>query len=322
MVDVSIIIPVYNSSSTVAETLDSILSQTYVDWEAICVDDGSTDNSVKIIMEYCARDSRFSIIQRKTQKKGASVCRNIGGNVAKGKYMIFLDSDDVLAPWCIEQRLKIIKDSEYDIAIFPIGYFSNNPKEYTLTRNLYSKNHLCRFISGSPTWQTMQPIYNALVFKELGGFNIEFPRYQDVEFGIRAINDYKIKIVRNVKPDCYFRMSGNSGFITPQKAENAIKAATLLIQLVSSLWDRICSKEKSIAVLGLMVNVASLGMIAQIPVRNYFDEIMHKVNIGKMLTNKELLLLKFIMNMRSSKINQLFLKIISKVIDIKLDKGY
>lgn len=322
MIDVSIIIPVYNSSSTISETLDSILDQTYKHWEAICVDDGSSDNSVELIMEYCKKDYRISVIRRECKEKGASVCRNIGGRVANGKYMIFLDADDVLAPWCIENRLKVIKENEYDIVVFPIGYFSTDPSDYTLTRNLYSENHLCRFISGSPTWQTMQPIYRSRVFKRLGGFNVEFPRYQDVEFGIRTIIEYKIKIIKDAEPDCYFRMSGNSGFITPQKARNAIKATELLLQLVNMLWNRIDSRYKGLAILGLMVNVASLEMTAQIPVKKFFDDISHTVNLRDLLSFREFLFLKLIMNMHSTRINRLFLRVMSKIIDIKLDKGY
>lgn len=322
MIEVSIIIPVFNSSSTIPETLNSLLNQTFQNWEAICVDDGSTDGSVDIIKDYCKRDSRINFIQRDNQEKGGSVCRNIGGNAAKGKYLIFLDSDDVLASWCIEERVEVIKGGEYDMVVFPIGYFTKNPSEYTTTRNLYSKSHLCRFISGSPTWQTMQPIYRIEVFKKLDGFDIRFPRFQDVEFGVRAIINCKIKIVSDVKPDCFFRMAGDSGFITPQKAGNAIKAAELLLILVNKMWCKIDSKRKKTAVLGLMINVVSLEMTIRIPLRKFFEDISPRIDLKNLLSKKELLFLKFVMNMKSNKINSYILRVTSKIIDIKLDKGF
>lgn len=322
MIDVSIIIPVFNSSSTISETLNSLLNQSFRNWEAICVDDGSTDGSVDIIKDYCKRDSRINYIQRDCLEKGGSVCRNIGGNAAKGEFLIFLDSDDLLASWCIEKRMEVIKGGKYGMVVFPIGYFTNNPTEYTVTRNLHSKNHLCRFISGSPTWQTMQPIYRAEVFKQLGGFDISFPRYQDVEFGIRAIINCRIKIVRDVKPDCFFRMAGDSGFITPKKAENAIKAAELLLILVNKLWGKIESRRKKTAVLGLMINVVSLEMSIRIPLKKFFEDISPQIDLKKILSKKEFLFLKFIVNMNSNKINKFLLKVISKIIDIELDRSY
>lgn len=88
----SIIIPVYNVEDYLRECLDSVLGQTFTDWEAVCIDDGSTDDSAAILSEYAARDSRFRII---TQPNGGlSAARNTGLDHAQGDYILFLDSDD------------------------------------------------------------------------------------------------------------------------------------------------------------------------------------------------------------------------------------
>ena len=90
----SIIIPVYNVEPYLRECLDSVLQQTYGDWEAICVNDGSIDGSATILDEYSARDSRFRVI---TQPNGGlSAARNTGLDNAQGNYILFLDSDDWL----------------------------------------------------------------------------------------------------------------------------------------------------------------------------------------------------------------------------------
>ena len=96
----SIIIPVYNVEPYLRDCLDSVLDQTFSDWEAVCVNDGSTDHSVVILEEYTSKDSRFKIIDQ--PNGGLSAARNTGLEVAKGEYVLFLDSDDWLEPKALE----------------------------------------------------------------------------------------------------------------------------------------------------------------------------------------------------------------------------
>lgn len=91
----SIIIPVYNVAPYLRECLDSVLAQTFVDWEAICVDDGSTDESGAILDEYAAKDKRFRVIHQ--ANGGVARARNAALDVATGEWIQFVDGDDVLA---------------------------------------------------------------------------------------------------------------------------------------------------------------------------------------------------------------------------------
>ena len=88
----SIIIPVYNVASYLRECLDSVLAQAFTDWEAICIDDGSTDGSGAILDEYAVRDARFRVIHQKNA--GVSAARNAALDVAKGEWIGFVDADD------------------------------------------------------------------------------------------------------------------------------------------------------------------------------------------------------------------------------------
>lgn len=98
----SIIIPVYNVEPYLRECLDSVLNQTFTDWEAICVNDGSTDGSPDILTAYAARESRMKVI---TQPNGGlSAARNAGIKAAEGEYVLFLDSDD----WLEENTLEVL----------------------------------------------------------------------------------------------------------------------------------------------------------------------------------------------------------------------
>ena len=90
----SIIIPVYNVERYIHACLESVLNQTFKDWEALCVNDGSTDGSVSILEEYAAKDSRIKVISQ--SNAGTAAARNTGLLAAQGEYIFFLDSDDWL----------------------------------------------------------------------------------------------------------------------------------------------------------------------------------------------------------------------------------
>ena len=97
-VKVSVILPVYNVSEYLRQCMDSIVGQTLKDIEIICVDDGSTDDSLEILKEYEAKDKRVKVIEQKNA--GAGAARNNGLAIATGEYLSFLDSDDILSRIC------------------------------------------------------------------------------------------------------------------------------------------------------------------------------------------------------------------------------
>lgn len=151
---VSIIIPNYNRESLVVETLDSILAQSHYNWECIIVDDGSTDNSVKVMQQYEIKDSRFKLIQRPSNHpKGANACRNIGLQKAEGEFIIFFDSDDLMMEHHVENKLKFMIDEDLDYAVFKSKNFAqpidieeeldySYYKTYEFTADNYLLNHL------------------------------------------------------------------------------------------------------------------------------------------------------------------------------------
>lgn len=100
---VSIAVPVYNAEKYLRQCLDSVLSQSFSDWECILVDDGSSDGSAHICDEYANKDARFRVFHK--ENAGVSSARNFGIEVASGEYLIFLDSDDFLEKKCLENLL-------------------------------------------------------------------------------------------------------------------------------------------------------------------------------------------------------------------------
>ena len=146
---VSIIIPVYNVGKYLRVCLDSVLNQSFTDWEAICVNDGSTDGSASILEEYAKLDGRFTVIAQ--ANGGLSAARNTGLDAAQGDYILFLDSDDWLEPdalrilsesitdedlLCFNGRKYFEKSSEFEVA----DHFE--PADYTKGWEYYSRNAL------------------------------------------------------------------------------------------------------------------------------------------------------------------------------------
>ena len=108
----SIIIPFYNAERFLRECLNSIVSQSFIDWECFCVDDGSEDNGRRIVEEYAVKDSRIHYVSQ--VKLGAGIARNSGIKLSRGKYLVFVDADDFLLP----EALHLLSSETADIVTY------------------------------------------------------------------------------------------------------------------------------------------------------------------------------------------------------------
>jgi len=115
-IKISVIVPVYNTEVYLRECLDSVLNQDFNDYEIICINDGSPDNSRIILDEYKANYPQISVIEQDNQ--GLSVARNTGLHYAKGKYVVFLDSDDMLLPCMLSETYSKAEEMELDVLAF------------------------------------------------------------------------------------------------------------------------------------------------------------------------------------------------------------
>ena len=128
----SIIIPVYRTQNTLKRCLDSVLSQSFTDYEIILVDDESPDNRVKICDEYAQKDKRISVIHKKNG--GLSDGRNAGINLAKGDYITFIDSDDAIAEDTLQPLInELTTHPTIDILEYPVQERVGHPKEKLLS---------------------------------------------------------------------------------------------------------------------------------------------------------------------------------------------
>lgn len=138
---VSVIVPVYNAAPYVTECLDSLSRQTYRDFEVICVDDASTDGSLKKCRKYARRDPRIKVIANKTNQH-AGVCRNIGMEAASGEYFLFLDSDDVFELDMLEKFVARMEETSADICLCGADRFDTNTGVHTPTPWILATRYL------------------------------------------------------------------------------------------------------------------------------------------------------------------------------------
>ena len=132
-IKVSVIMPVYNACDFIAAAIDSVLSQTLKEIELICIDDGSTDNSLDILREYQAKDERVRIVTE--TNAGPAIARNNGIRRARGEYFAFLDADDFFEPTLLEELYNVAEADNLDIAI--ADYDVYNSRKETFEKPIY-----------------------------------------------------------------------------------------------------------------------------------------------------------------------------------------
>ena len=240
---VSIIIPHYNRSVLLKDTVDSVLAQTSAEWELIVVDDGSDIAEYDKILLLKEKDHRITVLKRSSANKGPSACRNQGVAAAKGKYLLFLDSDDLLEPFCIEQRLHSMNQQpELDMGIFLMAEFTHVKADSTKIYNHQSThdNRVNCFLEGYNPWAVTCPLWNKAFFLQCGGFDESFFYMEDPELHIRALLEEGMlyKTFYDFPADCYYRVNFHDD-TKKDFYENSIRYRILFYKKTGIL---ICSK--------------------------------------------------------------------------------
>jgi hypothetical protein len=241
---ISIIIPTYNRANLLAETLNSLLAQTWSDWEAIVVDDASTDHTVALLQQFAQNDPRIRW-QVNHCSMGAPTCRNIGTELARGDYFIYLDSDDCLAPQCLENRYREMQAApELDFGIFLCAFFKQVPGDHNMLWNSQKAvPDLDRWLGWDSPWQTASPIWRRRAIEALGPWNQNLPSLQDFDFHIRALL-CNLNYRWFDRVDCFWRMPqhatiGSKTFSPTHLHSHEQLFADIADRLrLQSLWNR------------------------------------------------------------------------------------
>ena len=233
MPKISIIIPVYKVEEYLPACLDSVLAQTFPDWEVICVNDGSPDNCGTILAEYAQKDSRIKVITQDNQ--GVSVARNKAMEVAQGEYISFLDSDDELAPTFLQKMYQAIMDTNSDMVWcdFQQGEVKQPWQEQNADIKVYT-NAFDKFIEEKPNMGAV--IWNKLYKKELlekFQFKTEISQGgEDILYLYQAV--YYAKNITHIHNELYFYRTRPDSVMTSRLSERFvlgnIKLAKLLFE--------------------------------------------------------------------------------------------
>lgn len=194
---ISIVIPTFNSFDYISETLDSVINQTYINWECIIIDDGSTDKSEFLIQQYCLTDIRIKYFKRPDNKsKGPSSSRNFGLQKATGDFIIFLDSDDLFTKECLEKRVMFLnKNLNYDFWIFKTKIFKDHPNDNNkifnpILQDYENEFYLELFFDGKCPFCVSGPLWRKEKLKLINGFDEKLQIFEDPDLHIRAFNNH------------------------------------------------------------------------------------------------------------------------------------
>lgn len=219
---VSVIIPAFNATQTIIDTLESVRSQTFHAWEALVIDDGSTDETYQLVSSYVARSSDRRIKVVRQPNRGAGVARNSGISLAQGEYLAFLDADDILYPSSIACRCRVLQEhpgvplvfSDYDVengrvlnkSILEQREFLGRFTGAKQSKNVYT--HVFAAGDLSVFWQMAPfPIYMDTVMvrrKSMPMFRADISVAEDIEMWWRIVRGHAVGYV-DESTACYRR---------------------------------------------------------------------------------------------------------------------
>lgn len=229
---ISVIIPCYNVHSYITDCLNSVIHQTYKNIEIICIDDGSTDNTLNLLQKFKNEyPSILSVIS--TRNQGAPAARNLGLKRAVGDYIQFLDADDVIAADKFEKQI-VGFNQDVDVVVS-----DRVQKNYNLTQVI--NTYFFKDIEINPletaikkVITTCNPLYKKQIVMELKGYDEKLSSAQDWDFHIRLVlAGYKIKYI----PGIFFINRQVEGSVSSNWIKVSIQAANIIEQLKSNLEE-------------------------------------------------------------------------------------
>ena len=233
---ISVVVPIYNVEKYLEFCLDSILNQTYQDFEVILVDDGSTDSSGQICDEYCSNDPRFRVIHQDNQ--GLSLTRNVGLSQSNGEYLYFLDSDDFIHPFTLEYLYQALQESKADISI--CKYIRTNQRKVEgvgqLSYHVINQSQLYAGIFDPGEFEMIYcAVWNKLYRREIiGDFSFEQGSAEDLYFNAKVFTHCQsAAFVKNTLYHYYI----NPNSITQVGFQNNNKEGTFYIFTMTAYFS-------------------------------------------------------------------------------------
>ncbi|OOR90184.1 hypothetical protein B0181_04730 [Moraxella caviae] len=228
---VSIVIPYYNCAKYILETLDSIKSQTYTNYEIIIVNDGSNPSDTQFIENVLKTESKIKYIYQENQ--GVSAARNAGGHIAQGEFLLFLDADDVIKPTFLEKTLSaMLQNPNCKLAYTRVEFFEAQTGEWKLPAYTDFKNLLI-----SNKIPATHALHKKVDFDAVGGFDEGLLTHEDWDYWIRLLKNGGDVIRLDEILFKYRKRNDNSSLIN-QLSANPDKNRRN--------WQAVCNKHQSL----------------------------------------------------------------------------
>lgn len=210
---ISIIIPTFNRAHLIVDTIESILAQTYIDWECLVIDDGSSDGTEQVVENYVKRDSRFRYYKRPDDRpKGANACRNYGFELSQGDFINWFDDDDLMHKDKLSIQVTSLLKSEFNFSVCQTLVFENSIQKIIGLRSeeIYSNDVFYDYLTQNIVWMTPSALWRKSFLMTMDYlFNENLKAAQEWEFHCRVLLKNKAYDVIN-QPFVYIRRHQNS----------------------------------------------------------------------------------------------------------------
>lgn len=233
MPKVSVIIPVYNTEKYLSKCLDSVLNQTLSDIEIICINDCSSDNSLKILNEYLSKDNRIRIIDFK-ENKGAASARNAGIDNAKGDYIGFVDSDDFVDLDFYEKLYGKAAEVNAEVVKGSLACLLSDGKRDINKEAAYDTNKLIRDNKAYFFHSFTTAVYSTNFLRKNNLYFPKFKMFEDPYFSINvSMNADEILVLDNAKYYYVFNSNSLTKTIDEKAAKEAVQSIESLFKIIN-----------------------------------------------------------------------------------------
>lgn len=236
---ISVIVPVYNVEKYLRKCIESILDQSYIDWELILINDGSTDNSGVLCDYYAQKDYRIKVVHQNNQ--GVSTARNVGLEMASGSHILFIDPDDWIEP---EMFVNMMDNNNYDMVVCGFNRINISKEQITSKYNvdLWPEKNIEVFVTHDCFYDVLcrtGTLWNKVIRKEiLCGlrFRKELRYGEDIVFLTEVLS--KIKVVKIIKNAFYNYVANREGNVISAELDSRsldyLKSAMMVYKLAAS----------------------------------------------------------------------------------------
>jgi teichuronic acid biosynthesis glycosyltransferase TuaG len=223
---VSVIMPAFNAAMFIEESIESVIAQTYENWELIIVDDGSTDETAKIVMGYASANNKIKYYYKENERQ--AIARNYGTERAMGEVIAFLDADDVWLNTRLEVGIRHFNTCVYDL-FFSDSYYSKNDNRMTVELDkrmgvkdyIYEGNNALKRFLESNRVPTLTVLVKKSILIESGGFDKELVPAEDYDLWIRLLKS-GCKFLAISTPLAIYRIQGNSSTANDRYASDRV----------------------------------------------------------------------------------------------------